>query len=317
MLKRVILFFSCLTIGVSATTLLHETFEPDDGLVAGPMAGQNGWAISSGTANVQSNVVHSGGQALEMAQATIMHAISSTNSTLWTRFQARIGGAPQNMPGEAHPNTSVAFFVGTNLNIVAYSNNIPVDLGAAMPTNVWTQFDVYCDYDLMVWNLSMDGTTIGVGLPLYSTGTTINSIQLSSESNTRTYIDQLNLVDHELASNAPDLDLDQIPDWWELKHFGGITAATAGHPSGNSDMNILETYIAGVNPFIFDPFAVAYAGNLNWISIPGRRYEIQWAPSLSSNFTTIATVDWPIDHYGNITNTLESSGFYRLNVSVP
>lgn len=318
MFKKIILFLSFLTLGASASTLLEETFEPGASIEIGSLAGQNNWILSRGTANVQSNVVEGGIHALEMTQAVIMQNISSTNQTVWIRFMARIDRAPQNAPGEANPNTSVGFYVGTNLNINAYSNNVPVDLGIAISTNVWTRFDVYCDYDLMTWNLSMDGTTIGANLPLYSSGTTIDSVLFSNEGSSSCYIDEVEMLDHELASNAPDFDLDHIPDWWELRNFGNITAVDAGNISSNSGMSFLETYIAGVQPFSHDPFKFTHSqpGHLNWDSIPGRRYEILWTPSLSSNFTPIASVIWPEDNYTDLTNSTANAGFYRLNISV-
>lgn len=305
-----------LSFSASAATLLQESFEPESGMMAGSITGQNGWSLSNGTAIVQSTVVQNGNQALEMSQATIMHDVSSSNSTLWIRFHARISEAPQNMPCETYPNISAAFFVGTNLNIIAYSNSIPVDLGVAMPTNTWTRFDLYCDYDLMVWNLSMDGTTIGADLPLCTSGTDVDTVMISSDDSSSSYIDQLDVLDHELATNAPDFDGDHIPDWWELRNFGGITAATASGTSSNSGMSFLETYIAGVDPFSHDPFVFTSpeAGQLVWESIPARRYDIQWAPNLTTNFISIGTVDWPDDHFSDATTN--NAGFYRLRVSV-
>ncbi|MCF7847879.1 MAG: hypothetical protein K9M45_03425 [Kiritimatiellales bacterium] len=317
MKKLITMLSCCLALGASASTMLLETFEPVDGISAGPIDGQNGWVVSNGTAAVQTGVVQTGSQALEIDQATVMHDVSSTNSAVWIRFQARISGAPTSIPSVDNLSTSAAFFVNTNLHLVAYSNDVPVDLGVSMPVDSWKRFDVYCDYDLMVWNLSMDGTTIGAGLPLHSTNTTIGSVRLSSSS--PAYVDQLDVADHELAAGAPDTDLDNIPDWWELKYFGGITAATAASPSANNGMTYLETYIAGVQPFAYDPFVFTHAepGNLNWIPQPDRLYDIQWTPSLSSNFTTIATVEWPIGEFTDTPDPEEPTGFYRLKARLP
>ncbi|MDF7824662.1 hypothetical protein P4B35_11610 [Pontiellaceae bacterium B12227] len=319
MFNKAILFFSCLTLNISASTLLQETFETENGIVPGSISGQNNWNLSGGTASVQSNVVYDGFQALEMTQAEIVQNISTTNQTIWIRFMARISDAPESDPGVADPDTSAGFYIGTNLHIHAYSNEVPVDLGVAISTNVWTRFDMFCDYVYSVWNLSMNGTTIGANLPLYSTETATKSILFSNEESASTYIDQIALLDHELASDAPDLDFDRIPDWWELRNFGNITGADANAISGNSGMSFLETYIAGVQPFAMDPVMVTHSGtgHLIWDSKPGRCYEIEWTPDLSTNFTPIASVAWPVDEFVDLTNATGNAGFYRLNISVP
>ena len=51
------------------------------------------------------------------------------------RFYARMNAPPDSHDYSADASTSAAFYVNTNLNIVAYSNAVPVDLGVAMPTN--------------------------------------------------------------------------------------------------------------------------------------------------------------------------------------
>ncbi|MDZ4197925.1 MAG: sugar-binding protein [Kiritimatiellia bacterium] len=55
-----------------------------------------------------------------------------------------------------------------------------------------------------------------------------------------------NLFSFDLAL---DSDSDGLPDWWELRYFGGVTNAVAGDPSplGDGESN-LEKYLLGKNP---------------------------------------------------------------------
>lgn len=310
--------FTLAALDVSATTLLLENFEEADGIAGGSLAGQNGWAISGGSATVQSTVVQDGAQALEMGEATIAHELASGQSNLWIRFQARISAPPDSTPALPPGNTSLAFFVGANQHLFAYSNAVPVDLGVPMPLNEWTRFDVYCDYEAQVWNLSMDGITIGAALPLYSTNTAIDSVQIANHSASATYFDRIEITDHEQASGAPDSNLDGVPDWWEIKHFGAIGIIDASGPCGNDGLTYHESYIAGVSPFVYDPFIAEQVApnSLRWIAQPGRLYSIQWAPSLSESFVTIATVSWPNQEYTDGVYGNDLAGFYRLKVGM-
>jgi len=102
-------------------------------------------------------------QALQIQSSRATHDLSSDGSAVWLHFQARCEEAPSANPTVTDANTSLAFFVNTNLNLVVYSNTVPVELSTRIQTNVWIRFDVYCDYDDMYWDLSMDGINVAAG----------------------------------------------------------------------------------------------------------------------------------------------------------
>ncbi|RKZ12527.1 hypothetical protein DRQ53_14635, partial [bacterium] len=233
-----------------------ETFEVADGVATGPINGQNGWISVGGSADVQSGIVQTNSQALQMQNTQVSHDLSSEGSSMWLHFQARCTGIPDSTP-TIPANTTLSFFVNTNLNLVVYSNTIPVELSVQVPTNAWIRFDIYCDYDDLYWDLSMDGTNVAAGLPLYSTNSQLASMAIGSGSSSPVYVDQIDVADTEqTASGLPDSDNDEIPDWWEQKYFGGVTNVVAGDPSGNDGLSYLETYITGISPTMFDPFVV-------------------------------------------------------------
>ena len=216
MKNKICILISMLTVGAVASTLLEETFETS---TIGSISGQNSWVLESGTGDVQTNKVNSGAQALKIQSGSVSHALSSTESEVWTRFQVFVEDAPDTDPVVTAANTSVAFFINTNLTLTVYSNTTPVALSESVATNAWTRFDVYCDYSNMTWNLSMNGTTVSAGLPLYSSNAQVEEVLIANNSTSPVYIDEINILDQELTTDSPDIDSDGIPDWWGTKIF--------------------------------------------------------------------------------------------------
>jgi len=295
-----------------------ETFETP-GVTTGTINGQNGWVSVGGSADVQSGIVQAGSQALQIQNAEVFHDLESNGSAVWLHFQARCTGIPDTIP-TVSTNTTLAFFVGTNLNLVVYSNTVPVELSVQVPTNVWTRFDVYCDYDDLYWDLSMDSVNVAAGFPLYSTNIQLASMSIGNGSSSPVYIDQIDIADTEqTAGGLPDSDTDGIPDWWEQKHFDGVTIVVADAPSLNEGLTYLQTYIAGVSPFAFDPFVVSGVpgGNgLAWDPVESRLYSVYWAPSLTNTFIWQANLPYPESEFIDSVHNDEETGFYRLKVQV-
>lgn len=320
-LVPVILLVSVASVFASPLPFV-ETFEAADGVGEGPINGQNGWVMSGSSADVQSDVVQEGSQALRIQGGQVFHDLSSSNSAVWLHFQARCDAAPTANPTVSDANTSLAFFVNTNLNLVVYSNTVPVELSAQVPTNRWIRFDVYCDYEDKHWDLSMDGVNVAAGLPLYSTNSQIGSITVGNEGSSPVYIDQIDVADTEQTSaGLPDSDGDQIPDWWEQKYFGSPTGVPASDPSGNDGLTYLETYVAGVSPFSYDPFEVdpLPAGNgMSWEPVPSRVYSVYWTSSLTDAFTWVEDLPYPEAEFvdGDPSHAADPSGFYTLKVRV-
>ena len=320
---------STIAVGAIASVLLSvnasqlpflETFEVSGGTTNGAIHGQNGWISVGGTADVQSGIVQTNSQALQMQNTQVSHDLSSEGSSMWLHFQARCTGIPDSSPA-APANTILSFFVNTNLNLVVYSNTIPVELNVQVPTNDWIRFDIYCDYDDLYWDLSMDGTNVAAGLPLYSTNSQLASMAIGSGSSSPVYVDQIDVADTEqTAGGLPDSDVDEIPDWWEQKYFGGVTSVTAGNPSGNDGLTYLQTYIAGVTPFASEPFTVSPipGGNgLAWEPVQSRLYSIYWTPSLTNEFVLLQEgIPYPQSEFTDLVHSNEVTGFYRLKVQV-
>lgn len=321
MKKIISLFLLAPILTVTASTLpFQETFEAP-AVTNGTLHGQNGWTVGSGTAVVQTSTVEAGTQALEIQNGAITHDLSSSNKSVWVRFQARITDAPETNPDIIADDANVAFFINTNLNLVVYSNDIQVVLNQQVQTNDWIRLNVYCDYDAQTWNLSLDGTNVAAGLSFHSSNTEISSLLIANNSLSSVYIDDLDITDYEQVADAPDSDNNSLPDWWEQKYYGGITAGTPNDPSDNGTLTQLQTYIAGVRPDITDPFIFQYGTDLAmlWNAQPGRRYIIEWTEDLVSGFTSIATNVYTQPTQAMFTDNSHSelpNGFYRLKAEM-
>ena len=311
-----ITIIGCFAASAQAATVLFEDFEPGNGVATGSLDGQNGWSVDSGSGDVQTSEVEDGVQALELFNGSVSKEISADGSALWMHFQARIAEAPQAEPEFDPAGILAVFYVNTNLNLVVLSNGVPVELAAQMPTNIWTRFDVYCDSSAGIWNLAMNGSNVADGLPLVSSNPA-EQVMFSNQSVASAFLDSLDMADAEQVGEVPDTDGDDLPDWWEQKYFGDATDSRMGEDSsGNGDFSYEETYIAALDPFAYDPLLTAFEnGEVLWIPKTSRLHDVEWAPSLHSNFVAVASdIPWPTDSYSDAVHTNEPTGFYRVKI---
>lgn len=305
MMKKTVLFV-ILAAFISANASQLPFTETFDSLNEGSLDTQNGWVVQAGTATVQANVVQSG-RAVDLSAAFVSQELSSSNEAVWVTFWVLSEEAPPVDPIVTITDASVAFYINTTQNLVVYSNTTPVILSTIIPTNVWTRFDIYCDYDDLIWNLSVNQTNVAAGLPLYSTSRQLDSVQIQNASSSSVYVDALTIVDHEPVADLIDSDGDTIPDWWEQKYFGGITNAVPNTANR-------EAYIAGLSPG--EHFEILDYP-LEWEGQPGRRYSVYATTNLLSGFTLLQTnILWSDAQYVDLVNTNEQSMFYRVQVEL-
>ncbi|WP_309400959.1 hypothetical protein [Cerasicoccus maritimus] len=296
--------------------ILEDNFE---NAYTGSIGGQKQWDVLAGNAIVQNTVTHEGLKALDIGETTLAHDILRTNDLLWLRVYVKMNAPPTSTPIVLN-STSLAFYVDTDRHLVALDGQTPIDTSALMPLNSWVQFDVFCDYENMHWNLSMNGTTIGEAMALYSANTNIQHIVISNSSNQSAYIDEILITDYEQPLGAPDIDSDGLPDWWELTYFGEIEVSEASAQSFIPNLSNRDAYVSGVNPNRFEPIITSYShqGTLRWNTKPYRTYEVQWTPDLNQSFMTIETLSWPNSKFieTDAYRLAQPVSFYRLNVKL-
>ncbi len=124
------------------------------------------------------------------------------------------------------------------------------------------------------------------------------------------------------ANEDPDSDADGLPDWWEKKHFGESTTATASALCSNGVNTILQAYIAGLDPTdpqsVFSVSALDPSFSLNiiqWNAISGRVYSVYWTTNLLNGFQCLeSNILWPQGAYTN-PNTVPY-GYYKTEVQL-
>jgi hypothetical protein len=116
--------------------------------------------------------------------------------------------------------------------------------------------------------------------------------------------------------SATDTDGDQMPDAWEMAHFGSLEQIV---PDWDGDgFTDLEEYIADTDPtdplsvFIIEDMVVP---TLYWTAASGRTYSVYWTESLQLPFIRIASGLTS----GSYTDDLHSGGnanYYRIQVEM-
>ncbi|HSR87378.1 MAG TPA: hypothetical protein VLL07_00370, partial [Pontiella sp.] len=118
------------------------------------------------------------------------------------------------------------------------------------------------------------------------------------------------------APSVTDTDGDQMPDSWEMMHFGSLEQV---QPDWDFDgFSNLEEYIADTDPT--DPASVFLIEDMNvptlyWTAVPGRAYSVYWTDNLQLPFIRIASGLTS----GSYTDSLNASGkanYYRIEVEM-
>jgi hypothetical protein len=125
---------------------------------------------------------------------------------------------------------------------------------------------------------------------------------------------------HPILGN--DVDEDGMNDAWETNYFGSIVTCIPNDTNGDDDsFNNLEEFIAGTDPtrtdsafIITNAQQVAEGFRLEWDSVSGRVYQVEWTPSLTNSFQPLGDeIPWPS---ASCLTTNTTQGFFRLNVKL-
>jgi hypothetical protein len=119
-----------------------------------------------------------------------------------------------------------------------------------------------------------------------------------------------------------DTNTNGLPNVWEMRYFGGTTAANASALAANGINTIYEMYVTGLNPTnpasLFVVQIIEDARRIKWASVKNRNYTVQHSPKLSEPFTNVTTgAGTGADMSYSSNPDSKQQGFYRVNVKLP
>jgi|GEM_PF-2245704 len=309
-----------ITPGINPAHVLpfSEPFENSgaNAVTNGAIDGQHGW-IGGGT--VQSGTVHSGSQALALTEETAVHPFNGSASNIWITFQMQptlSERPPDSIPSDA----SAVFYVNTDRQLVAYSNETPIVIDSPLFSTGWNKIAVSCDYASKVWNLKLNDTQIVTDFEFYGAPSAFTRLQLTEGYTNTAYFDDMDVTD---TQSEPDEDADGIPDSWEITHYGSTNVSPSAMAS-NGVNTVLETYIAGLNPtnpqsafLISDLSPQTSESILEWTGVSGRVYTIYWASNLLNGFQPLeSNIAWTAVPYTDTNHPADGQGFYKIEVEL-
>jgi len=147
-------------------------FEPAEGYVTGNLAGQEGWFVDAGEAEVWTRTVHSGVQSARIAPGgRISHGMASGQPR--ATFNAFVQATPSSAPELPTVAQAVVLYLDPVLGLTGLDGNGRgggqwVGSGVSVSAGTWFQLAIDLDFDSKTWNCQVDGKTILSGLHFHS-----------------------------------------------------------------------------------------------------------------------------------------------------
>ena len=294
-----------------------ETFENNatNAGTLGPLNNQHGWIAGAG-AVVQTGTVYEGSQALSLTDGTASHSFVGSPTNIWVTFQMQptlSEIAPVSIPAGA----SAVFYVNTNRQLVAYSNETPIVIESPIFSEGWNKIEVFCDFVSQVWNLELNDVSMVGNFSFHGSPASFQGLELRECFTNTAFFDSITVSD--TSSDESDTDADGLPDDWEEHYWPGDLSHSPGDPAANSDYTVGQCYIAGLDPTDENAvFEVSNAWNiLSWNAASGRVYSVWWSSNLLSSFQPLETnLPWTEMPYTDTNHTAEEKGFYKIDVEL-
>ena len=289
--------------------------EPFEDLTLGDLAGQHGW---TGGGTVQTGTVFEGTQALSLAEETASHTFIGNPTNIWITFQMQ-PTLSERPPDTIPAGASAVFYVNTDRQLVAYSNETPIVIESPIFSNGWNKIELSCDYVSKVWNLELNEVPMVGNFPFHGNPASFQGLEFTENSESNAFFDSINITDSQ-----DDSDGDGLPDSWEEQYWPGDLSHSPGDMASNGVDTVWATYIAGLDPtdenavFLISVFRPLTSGNiLHWQNVSGRVYSVWWSSNLLSSFQPLETnLPWTEMPYTDTNHTAEEKGFYKIDVEL-
>ena len=210
----------------------------------GDLKGQNGWQVSmTNVALVQTGTVYAGAQALGYNSATSSVTVRQLFARpearkIWVDFYAKVAAATA-------PTGSVtdaaAFYFNNAGQLVVWdglrtgTNHWTILTNATAVVDRWGRVSVQLDYDAQTWLICFNGMKVAEGLGFAGP---VSELQCFATKGNRGNMDNLTV-----STNMPSglsLDGDNLPDDWEMAHFGNLDQTDNGDFDHDGLSNIQE-----------------------------------------------------------------------------
>lgn len=235
-----------------------ETFEHPE-VVAGPLHGQRGWrATAPGSAVVQTRTAHAGRAALTLngafdfegdgdAPVFVERAVTNADRVVWADVwqlakatQPDALAVPDDFAGGCcfSPDGAVLMRDGDAWRTNAVRG---VRLGS------WVRMTLRLDYPNRTWDLYVDGILAGSGLRMGDGAVAFRGLGVVGDGETT-------LDDVTISERRPfglSSDGDELPDEWEMRHFGTLARDGTGDADGDG-MPDLEEFRRRTDPLMAD-----------------------------------------------------------------
>jgi Bacterial Ig domain/Putative Ig domain len=263
-------WFATVNFIVTSSLVYSTGFESGDLFSVGSIAGQNGWTVTQGDAEISTQDTNSGSQSLQLAPGgvaaiaghsfpasqgeTIMfcdfYAKPTAEATLSSSTTFTVEGAQFGFQ-LANGVATLEVYQGNGSgggNLVATQFTAP--LGAGSQLSSWIRLTARLDFTQQTWDLYANGKMVAASIPFTNNSSThLSAIQIQGDPTTASYVDDVYVG----ATNPlfADINNDGIDDAWETRN--GLSLSTNdrnGDPSGGGVSNV-QKYIQGTSPLDF------------------------------------------------------------------
>jgi hypothetical protein len=182
------------TVGPEHILPFVETFE---NRTLGDLDGQYGWVASN--TEVQGTTTHLGsskaGCMTTNGTSEMSHTFVGGQTDVWTDFYAKPAFGDPAGAGTLTENTTVAFLVSTNGQVIAYDGTNKTELvhTPLVEGGDWVRFTMHSDYAHQEWDLYLNGDPIGVGLDFYTNATSYTKFGVRDSGTNNVYIDDIRI----------------------------------------------------------------------------------------------------------------------------
>ena len=124
----------------------------------------------------------------------LSHTFLDAQTDVWTDFHIKPRFGDTGGAGTPPENSTVAFFVNTNGQVIAFDGQTTTQLNNDVITQGdWVRFTVHSKYALQEWDLYMDFDAIAGGLGFYTNTAAYSKFGILNVADNNAAVDEINI----------------------------------------------------------------------------------------------------------------------------